>query len=143
MKKLLSVLFFYFFVSGNAYAEIITFSKCYNERDNNTKFREDLFEKREMIINTDKGIIESVTILTDEYFKKLSEKNSGELKYIFYDKKITTSNKYFVISKKTAGPKSNRITFEEIYDLKTKRIQYLRDYHNMERDDEVFFIQCE
>ena len=144
MKKLLGVIVLALLLSGNGYAEIITFSKCYNDRNNSSKFRDDRFEKREKIININKGTIENILILTDKYFKELQEKNSGQPKYLFSEDKISSFNKYFVVRKKVVDINSNKkITYEDIYDLKTKRIQLSRNYHYEERLNEVFFIQCQ
>lgn len=144
MKKLLLTILFTLVLSSNTYSEIITFSKCYNDRNDSSKFRDDRFEKREKIININNGTIENILILTDKYFKELQEKNSGQSKYLFSEEKISSFNKYFVVRKKVVDINSNKkITFEDIYDLKTKRIQLSRNYHDENRANEVFFIQCQ
>ena len=73
MKKLLSILVISLLLSGNAYAEIIEFSKCAYERDG-YKFRTDLYEKKSYLIDLSKNKVEYVAVLTDPYFKKLVKK---------------------------------------------------------------------
>ena len=146
MKKLLSILVLSLLLSGNASAEIITFSKCYNVREGEFKFRDDLYEQRSYVIDYNKGIVEYISILTDNYFKDLLEKNpdSGQRKYYFMENKIDTFNDLLVKTRDTIkANESNIITFEYIYDLKTKKIQKTTSYSDINRKSEVLFIQCQ
>ena len=142
MKKLLSILVLSLLLSGNTYSEIIEFSKCARERDN-FKFRTDLYEKKSYLIDLSKSTVESVAILTDSYFKKLVKKNpdSGQPKYIILEDKIHSYNEYIVITKK--GAKSDSISFEKIFDLKSKKIQSSYIYKDPKRNNEVSLLQCQ
>ena len=142
MKKLLSILVLSLLLSGNTYSEIIEFSKCARERDN-FKFRTDLYEKKSYLIDLSKSTVESVAILTDSYFKKLVKKNpdSGQPKYIILEDKIHSYNKYIVITKREA--KSDSVSFERIFDLKSKKIQSSFIYKDPKRNNEVSLLQCQ
>ena len=145
MKKLLGIVVLGLLLSGNAYAKTITFSKCYNVKEGISKFRDDLYEQRSYLIDFNKGIIETIMILTDNRFKDLLEKNpdSGQSKYYTFQDKITSYNEFIVLSKKTLGKEFNKATFERIYDLKTKKVQRKIDWHHPDRTDTVLLIQCE
>ena len=142
MKKLLSILVISLLLSGNAYAEIIEFSKCAYERDG-YKFRTDLYEKKSYLIDLSKNKVEYVAVLTDPYFKKLVKKNpdSGQPKYIILEDEIHSYNEYIVITKK--GAKSDGISFEKIFDLKSKKIQSSYIYKDPKRNNEVSLLQCQ
>ena len=143
MKKLfLSILVFCSLLGGNTYSEIIEFSKCARERDN-FKFRTDLYEKKSYLIDLSKSKVEYVAVLTDSYFKKLVKKNpdSGQPKYIILEDKIHSYNEYIVITKK--GAKSDSISFEKIFDLKSKKIQSTYIYKDPKRNNEVSLLQCQ
>jgi len=145
MKKLLSIIVLGLLFGGSANAKSITFSKCYNIKEGNFKFRDDLFEQRSYVIDFNKGIIESITILTDNHFKDLLEKNpdSGQSKYYTFQEEITSYNEFIVLSKVTLGSEFNKATFERIYDLQTKKVQKKTDWHHPDRTDTVLLIQCE
>ena len=145
MKKLLSILVLSLLFGGSAYAKTITFSKCYNIKEGNFKFRDDLFEQRSYVIDFNKGIVETIMILTDNHFKDLLEKNpdSGQSKYYTFQDEITSYNEFIVLSKKIMGKEFNKATFERIYDLKTKKVQRKVDWHHPDRTDSVLLIQCE
>lgn len=144
MKKLLSILVLSLLFGGSGYAEIITFSKCYNVKEGNLKFREDRYEKRNFVISIKKRIISNSVVLTDEYYDKLSKKYSGQRKYFFTEDKIDSFNDLFVKTRDTIkANESNIITFEGIYDLKTKKIQKTISYSDINRKPEVLFIQCQ
>ena len=142
MKKLfLSILVFCSLLGGNTYAEIIEFSKCARERDN-FKFRTDLYEKKSYLIDLSKKKVEYVAVLTDSYFKKLVKKNpdSGQPKYIILEDKIHSYNEYIVITKRGAN---DSISFEKIFDLKSKKIQSSIIYKDPKRNNEVSLLQCQ
>jgi hypothetical protein len=143
MRKLFStILVICSLLSGNAYSEIIEFSKCANERDN-FKFRTDLYEENSYLIDLSRSTVERVAILTDSYFNKLVKKNpdSGQPKYIVQKDKIHSYNEYVVITKK--GSKSDSISFEKIFDLKSKKIQSSFIYKDPKRNNEVSLRQCQ
>ena len=142
MKKLLGIVVLSLLLCGNAYSEIIEFSKCAHERDN-FKFRTDLYEKKSYLIDLSKSRVELVTVLTDSYFKKLKEKHSdysGQPKYIVVKEKIDSYNEYVVVSLK--GAKSDSIYSEKIFDLKSKKIQHSFIYKDPKRND-VSLWQCQ
>ena len=145
MKKLLGIVVLSLLLSENAYAKTITFSKCYTIKEGNSKFRDEIYEQNSYVIDFNKGIIESIMILTDNHFKDLLEKNpdSGQSKYYTFQEKITSHNEFFVLSKATLGKEYNKATFERIYDLKTKKVQKKIDWHHPDRTDTVLLIQCE
>ena len=142
MKKLfLSILIFCSLLGGNTNAKIIEFAKCAYERDD-YKFRTDLYEKKSYLIDLSKKKVEYVAILTDSYFKKLVKKNpdSGQPKYIILEDKIHSYNEYIVITKRGAN---DSISFEKIFDLKSKKIQSSIIYKDPKRNNEVSLLQCQ
>ena len=143
MKKLfLSILIFCSLLGGNTNAKIIEFAKCAYERDD-YKFRTDLYEKKSYLIDLSKKKVEYVAVLIDSYFKKLVKKNpdSGQPKFIILEDKIHSYNEYIVITKK--GAKSDNISFEKIFDLKSKKIQSSYIYKDPKRNNEVSLLQCQ
>ena len=129
-------------LGGNTNAKIIEFAKCAYERDD-YKFRTDLYEKKSYLIDLSKKKVEYVAVLTDSYFKKLVKKNpdSGQPKFIILEDKIHSYNEYIVITKK--GAKSDNISFEKIFDLKSKKIQSSIIYKDPKRNNEVSLLQCQ
>jgi len=144
MKKLLGIVVLGLLLSGNGYAEIITFSKCAHER-HDFKFQSNIYKKSMRIIDTDKKIISSTTIFTDEHFKKIFERNSEERQYYFGETKIDTFNEYIVKTKRET--KINNIVdiAEHIYDLEEKKIQITSSLYRdgNHQYTEISFIQCQ
>tara|TARA_R110002153_G_scaffold129719_1_gene278470 strand:+ start:468 stop:905 length:438 start_codon:yes stop_codon:yes gene_type:complete len=141
MKKLLSIIVLGLLLSGNAYAKVIIFSKCYNVQEGNFKFRDDLFEQNKYIIDTNKGTINNLRVLTDKYLINMVKKNpdSDISKYNNYQDKITTHNEFIVLHKKVVYGN----TFEDIYDLKKKKIQKKIDYNNPGGAADIYLYQCQ
>ena len=75
MKKLLSIIVLGLLLSGNAYANVLKFSKCYtyqNDRGKtgSTSFDSSSYEKSEFTINFNTGTVLLLSILTDKLHKK-------------------------------------------------------------------------
>jgi hypothetical protein len=140
MKKLFPIISVLCLVwSGSAFAKEILFSNCAAQYDN-YEFRADMYERNDRLINTNKGVVTSITILQDKYINKLLKKNpnSGQPKYFSDESKIHSFNEFLVITKNKFKP----VTFEHIYDLKQKKIQVRHIHEDKNRDDNVFLYQC-
>ena len=139
MKKLFLILLLGLLWSVSAFAKEILFSNCASQKDN-YEFRADLYERNDRLINTNKGVVTSITILQDKYFNDLLKKNpnSGQPKYFSNETKIHSFNEFLVVTKKNFKP----VTFEHIYDLKQKKIQLRQIYEDINREDEVSLYQC-
>ena len=144
MKKLILIFLFSVTICKSVYSEIITFSKCAHER-HDFKFQSNIYKKSMRIIDTDKKIISSTTIFTDEHFKKIFERNSEERQYYFGETKIDTFNEYIVKTKRET--KINNIVdiAEHIYDLEEKKIQITSSLYRdgNHQYTEISFIQCQ
>ena len=96
MKKLLGIVVLGLLLSGNAYAEIITFNKCYtsywsaenksdpskNYTGSHAGFDEQQYEKRDYIIDLKNNRINTVGIYQDTYLKSQHEKNKHNKFYL-------------------------------------------------------------
>ena len=139
MKKFILIIVLFFLWIGSAFAKEILFSNCASQKDN-YEFRADLYERNDRLINTNKGVVTSITILQDKYINKLLKKNpnSGQPKYFSDESKIHSFNEFLVITKN----KFNPVAFEHIYDLKQKKIQVRYIFDDRNREDEVYLYQC-
>ena len=139
MKKFILIIVLFFLWIGSAFAKEILFSNCASQKDN-YEFRADLYERNDRLINTNKGVVTSITILQDKYFNDLLKKNpnSGQVKYFSDETKIHSFNEFLVVTKKNLNP----VAFEHIYDLKQKKIQVRHIHEDKNRDDNVFLYQC-
>ena len=139
MKKFILIIVLFFLWIGSAFAKEILFSNCASQKDN-YEFRADLYERNDRLINTNKGVVTSITILQDKYINKLLKKNpnSGQPKYFSNETKIHSFNEFLVVTKKNLNP----VAFEHIYDLKQKKIQVRHIHEDKNRDDNVFLYQC-
>ena len=70
MRKILGIVILSLFVSTNLYSKIIELKKCETDK---LKFNSNEFIKRSYIIDTNKSILKSVRIKTDEYLKRLKK----------------------------------------------------------------------
>jgi hypothetical protein len=108
MKKIFLIIFFSFFFSTVSNSKIYKLEKCYSSYSTvnpslvTKKFDNDVFEKFNIFVDTEKKKIQSTIIFTDKYFE-LSKKNNTNKKNVT---KIYTStedityidekNNYFV-----------------------------------------------
>ena len=89
VKKLLGMIVLSLLLSGNAYADVLKFSKCYtyqNDRDKTgrTSFDSSKYEKSEFTINFNTGTVLLLNILTDKEHKKQKSswiKSGNAIKY--------------------------------------------------------------
>ena len=112
MKKLfLSILVICSLLGGNAYAEIITFTKCAIERDNYI-FDTEMYERYELRFDTTAKTMTKIVEYTDKYIKKY-----GELKHYVFESKLD----YIVDHLAGRSSSHNGETlFKYIYDLEKK-----------------------
>ena len=111
MKKLLSIIFVSLLLSGNAYAEIITFTKCAIERDNYI-FDTESYERYELRFDTTAKTVTKIVEYTDKYIKKY-----GELKHYVFESKLD----YIVDHLAGRSSSHNGETlFKYVYDLEKK-----------------------
>ena len=112
MKKLFStILVLGFLFSGNAYAEIITFTKCAIER-NNYIFDTESYERYELRFDTTAKTVTKIVEYTDKYIKKY-----GELKHYVSESKLD----YIVDHLAGRSSSHNGETlFKYVYDLEKK-----------------------
>ena len=112
MKKLFSIfLVLGLLISGNAYAEIITFTKCAIERDNYI-FDTESYERKELRFDTTAKTVTKIVEYTDKYIKKY-----GELKHYVFESKLD----YIVDHLAGRSSSHNGETlFKYIYDLEKK-----------------------
>mgnify|MGYP006119470531 CR=1 FL=1 len=113
MKKLLSViLVICSLLGGNAYAEIITFTKCAIER-NNYIFDTESYERYELRFDTTAKTVTKIVEYTDKYIKKY-----GELKHYVFESKLD----YIVdhLAGRTSIAQNGKELFKYIYDLEKK-----------------------
>tara|TARA_R110000824_G_scaffold192415_1_gene374551 strand:+ start:208 stop:603 length:396 start_codon:yes stop_codon:yes gene_type:complete len=112
MKKLFSIfLVLGLLISGNAYAEIITFTKCAIERDNYI-FNTEMYERYELRFDTTAKTMTKIVEYTDKYIKKY-----GELKHYVFESKLD----YIVDHLAGRSSSHNGETlFKYIYDLEKK-----------------------
>ncbi|MDA9861721.1 hypothetical protein N9C51_05235 [Candidatus Pelagibacter sp.] len=82
MKKLLGIMVLGLLLGGNAYAEIIKFTKCAIERDNYI-FDTESYERKEFRFDTTAKTVTQITEYTDKYIKKY-----GELKHYVSESKL-------------------------------------------------------
>ena len=112
MKKLfLSILVLCSLLGGNAYAEIITFTKCAIERDNYI-FNTEMYERYELRFDTTAKTVTKIVEYTDKYIKKY-----GELKHYVSESKLD------YIVDHLAGRSSihnGETLFKYVYDLEKK-----------------------
>jgi hypothetical protein len=98
MKKIFLIIFFSFFFSTVSNSKIYKLEKCYSSYSTvnpslvTKKFDNDVFEKFNIFVDTEKRKIQSTIIFTDKYFE-LSKKNNTNKKNIT---KIYTSNEDIV-----------------------------------------------
>ena len=98
-------------ISGNAYAEIITFTKCAIERDNYI-FNTEMYERYELRFDTTAKTMTKIVEYTDKYIKKY-----GELKHYVFESKLD----YIVDHLAGRSSSHNGETlFKYIYDLEKK-----------------------
>ena len=113
MKKLFSIfLVLGLLISGNAYAEIITFTKCAIERDNYI-FDTESYERYELRFDTTAKTVTKIVEYTDKYIKKY-----GELKHYVFESKLD----YIVdhLAGRTSIAQNGKELFKYIYDLEKK-----------------------
>ena len=112
MKKLFSIfLVLGLLISGNAYAEIITFTKCAIERDNYI-FDTESYERYELRFDTTAKTVTKIVEYTDKYIKKY-----GELKHYVSESKLD----YIVDHLAGRSSSHNGETlFKYVYDLEKK-----------------------
>ena len=82
MKKLLSIVFLGFLLSGNAYAEIIKFTKCAIERDNYI-FDTEVYERNELRFDTTAKTVTKIVERTDKHAKE-----TNEMKHYVFESKL-------------------------------------------------------
>ena len=112
MKKLLSLIFISLLLSGNAYAEIIKFTKCAIERDNYI-FDTEMYERKEFRFDTTAKTVTKIVEYTDKYIKKY-----GELKHYVFESKLD----YIVdhLAGRTSIAQNGKELFKYVYDLEKK-----------------------
>ena len=111
MKKLLGIVVLGFLLGGNAYAEIITFTKCAIER-NNYIFDTESYERYELRFDTTAKTVTKIVEYTDKYIKKY-----GELKHYVSESKLD----YIVDHLAGRSSSHNGETlFKYVYDLEKK-----------------------
>ncbi|MDC1330568.1 hypothetical protein N8212_00615 [Pelagibacteraceae bacterium] len=111
MKKLLGIIVLGFLLGGNAYAEIITFTKCAIER-NNYIFDTESYERYELRFDTTAKTVTKIVEYTDKYIKKY-----GELKHYVSESKLD----YIVDHLAGRSSSHNGETlFKYVYDLEKK-----------------------
>ena len=112
MKKLfLSILVICSLLGGNAYAEIITFTKCAIER-NNYIFDTESYERKELRFDTTAKTVTKIVEYTDKYIKKYNE-----LKHYVFESKLD----YIVDHLAGRSSSHNGETlFKYVYDLEKK-----------------------
>jgi len=111
MKKLLGIVVLGLLLSGNAYAEIITFTKCAIER-NNYIFDTESYERYELRFDTTAKTVTKIVEYTDKYIKKY-----GELKHYVFESKLD----YIVDHLAGRSSSHNGETlFKYVYDLEKK-----------------------
>ena len=112
MKKLFStILVICSLLGGNAYAEIITFTKCAIERDNYI-FDTESYERKELRFDTTAKTVTKIVEYTDKYIKKYNE-----LKHYVFESKLD----YIVDHLAGRSSSHNGETlFKYIYDLEKK-----------------------
>jgi len=117
MKKLFSIfLVLGLLISGNAYAEIITFTKCAIERDNYI-FDTESYERKELRFDTTAKTVTKIVEYTDKYIKKY-----GELKHYVSESKLD----YIVDHLAGRSSSHNGETlFKYIYDLEKKTYEQM------------------
>ena len=111
MTKLLGIIVLGFLLGGNAYAEIITFTKCAIER-NNYIFDTESYERYELRFDTTAKTVTKIVEYTDKYIKKY-----GELKHYVFESKLD----YIVDHLAGRSSSHNGETlFKYVYDLEKK-----------------------
>ena len=130
MKKLLGIVVLSLLLSGNAYAEIITFYNCAFEQDNYA-FNNKKYERYEIKINLSKKTKENIIIFTDDYANKKDQR-----KYNIYESKIDKIIDHFAIKELKRQDGSTLIS--TVYDLKLKLFE-ITDYGDKGR---VKKIKC-
>ena len=114
MKKLLSIIVLGLLLGGNAYAEIITFTKCAVET-NNYIFDTAKFERYEFRFDTTAKTVTLIVERTDKHAKE-----TNEMKHFITEEKLD-----FIVDH-LAGRSAihnGETLFKYIYDLKKKTIE--------------------
>ena len=114
MKKLLSIIVLGLLLGGNAYAEIITFTKCAVET-NNYIFDTAKFERYEFRFDTTAKTVTLIVERTDKHAKE-----TNEMKHFITEEKLD-----FIVDH-LAGRSAihnGETLFKHIYDLKKKTIE--------------------
>ena len=118
MKKLLVIIVLGLLLSGNAYAEIIIFTKCADER-NNYIFDSAKYEKKELRFDTLSKTVTTIMVRTDK-----NAKETNEMKHYINENKLD----YIVDQLATRTVRVNdKIIFKWIYNLEKKTYEEM-DY---------------
>ena len=116
MKKLLGIVVLGFLFSGNAYAEIITFTKCAIER-NNYIFDTEKYERYELRFDTTAKTVTTIGERTDKHAKE-----TNEMKHFITEEKLD----YIVDHLAGRSTIHNGETlFKYTYDLEKKTIEVM------------------
>ena len=116
MKKLLGIVVLGFLFSGNAYAEIITFTKCAIER-NNYIFDTEKYERYELRFDTTAKTVTLIVERTDKHAKE-----TNEMKHFITEEKLD----YIVDHLAGRSTIYNGETlFKYTYDLEKKTIEVM------------------
>jgi hypothetical protein len=123
MKKLLAIIVLFLLASNNAFSKVIELKKCGTSKN---PYSTKDYIKRSWIIDTNKSILQNITILTDEHYergRKLMIKEFGDAKY--WDKmSVTKSNIEFAGDRYvTASKYFNKLKGTYTVDLKKKTVQ--------------------
>ena len=111
MKKLLSIIVASLLLSGNGYAEIITFTKCAIER-NNYIFDTEMYERYELRFDTTAKTVTKIVERTDKHAKE-----TNEMKHFIIEEKLD----YIVDHLAGRSSSHNGETlFKYVYDLEKK-----------------------
>ena len=116
MKKLLSIIFVSLLLSGNAYAEIIKFTKCAIER-NNYIFDTESYERNELRFDTTAKTVTKIVERTDKHAKE-----TNEMKHYVGESKLD------YIVDHLAGRSSihnGETLFKYVYDLEKKTYEVM------------------
>lgn len=113
MKKILLILISCLFLNNSALAEKIVFSDCAVKKDNFI-FNSELWEKRNIIIDTSNKTVTSISIYNDKHMKK---NNINRKNFIFGPDKLDTIIDGFAVRRIY---KDEKLKVELIYDLKNK-----------------------